>query len=125
MERRYPPVKIVDTLWGQAVKMVQPPQLAIVIVSEADGVCAFRHNCVAGTPDFARVLHQFASQLEAGEGRGVLSEAQPSMSVDQLEAKIGELNQGMQLLLAERDKTVEALTEALSLRRPGRDDAPP
>lgn len=112
MERRYPPVKIVDTLWAQAAKMVQPPQLAIVIVSEAGGVCAFRHNCLAGLPDLAGVLHAFADQLK--DARGVIAEAR-APSIAELQAKVVEVNRGLDLLLAERDKAMEAWTAAVAL----------
>lgn len=77
------PVKIVNELWDHAAALVDPPQLAIVIVSEApseenpSGLCAFRHNCFAGLPALIASLRQFADQLERGEARDMLTVVKP------------------------------------------------
>jgi hypothetical protein len=61
------PVKVVNILWDRASDLVVPPQLAIVIVSDKDGICAFRHNCVSGEKALASALREFANKLDNKE----------------------------------------------------------
>ena len=67
------PVKIVNELWDHASSIVVPPQLAIVVVSESDGVCAFRHNCDS-LDTLSAVMRQFADQIDIGDARHMLTD---------------------------------------------------
>ncbi len=71
------PVRIVDALWEAAAEVVEPPQLAIIIVSEPDGLLAFRHNCAAGLPALSAALREMADKLDRGEAQNLLTLVKP------------------------------------------------
>jgi len=60
------PIKVVNILCDRASELVVPPQLVIVIVSDKEGICAFRHNCVSGAKVLAEALRELAGRIETG-----------------------------------------------------------
>lgn len=63
-------VRIVNQLWTQAEKLVEPPQFCFILACDprGEGGLVFRHNSLSNEA-LSTTLREFADKLDAGEAR--------------------------------------------------------